>query len=239
MVAITEQQVRQAEAKAEQAEQERVQAARRLESNPYSDLAAAEHSDAARLAAQLGQNVRELREAYAKQVEQERARLSRPALEKAAAGEIKAAGVELAERERGVVEALEQAQEALSGLLAAGAAYNSAVESHAGVLAGAGLDVNGGESGGVRTILDRYLVQVRGRRYEQVNVGALGGWLLHRVVEARLSRGNEMVSLLQWVARVAEQDAPRVVAGVSAPERVVSPRRPRVVNAYQAAQASK
>ncbi|MGW4541605.1 hypothetical protein ACWEOP_27525 [Streptomyces chartreusis] len=239
MVTITEEQVRQAEEKAKAAEEERVQAARALELTPYSDLASAEHAEASRLAAQLGLNAREIRQAFEEQVAEEQRRASRPELEAAAKAQIEAAGVELAERERAVIEALAQVQAAVVGLLETGAEYNAAVQSHADVLAGAGLDTRGGESGGTRTILNRYVLKVRGRQYEEVNAAAMAGWVLYRVVEARLSRFDGMATLLQWVARAVEQDSPELVARVPAPRSAEPAKRRPVVNALQALRGSK
>ncbi|MDK1344175.1 hypothetical protein QNO09_12850 [Streptomyces sp. 378] len=239
MVKITEEQVRRAEVNAAEKEQVRDGAAAELAANPYSELCAQRLTQEARLAAQFRANATELRAAYVAQVEEEKRRKSRPELEKAAAGEIKAAGVELAERRRAVVEAVERAQEVLVGVLAAGVEYNAAVQSHADVLAAAGLDVRGGESGGVRTVLGRCVVKVQGREYDEVSPAGLGGWLVHRVVESRLGRFNDLVVLLQWVARAVEQDSPAVVAEVSAPGRVEQPRAPRALNAFQALLGSK
>ncbi|MER7574910.1 hypothetical protein [Streptomyces sp. NPDC126514] len=236
---ITEAQVARAEERAEVAEESRRVAASELQASPYSDVCAMKHSEASQEAAKQGANARELRAAYEKQLAEERVRLSRPVLEKAAAAEIDAAGVELAEREREVVEALERAQGSLAGLLVAGEAFNAAVRCHAEVLVGKGLDVRGGELGGVRTVLSRYVVKVHGRRYEQLDAGALGAWLVHRVVEARIGRFHHLVSLLQWVARAVGQDAAAVVARVPEPGRVAQPALPRVVNALQALRGSK
>ncbi|MEU5097600.1 hypothetical protein [Streptomyces sp. NPDC020996] len=230
MVKVSEEQVRQAEVRAAEAEESRVQAARKLELSPYSDVAALEHGEASRLAAQLAANARELRQAFEEQVAEERRRSSRPELEKAAAGEIEAAGVALAERERGIVEALERAQEALVGVLAAGEAYNAVVQAQADALAGVGLDVRGGESGGDRTSLNRFRVKVKGRMFEELDAAALGAWVLWRVVEARAGRFHPLASGLEWTARAAALEAP-VLSGVSAVEQS---RHPRLADAFQA-----
>ncbi|MFD5862615.1 hypothetical protein [Streptomyces chartreusis] len=236
---ITQEQVRQAEEKAKAAEESRVQAARALEASPYSDLAAAGHAEASQLAAQLGANAREVRQAFEEQVAQERCQVSRQELERAAAAEIDAADEEMVQRQSEVVEALERVQAAVAGLLEVGEAYNAAVRSHTDVLAGAGLDFRGGASGGTRTVLKRCLLQVRGRKYEEVNAAVLAGWAVHRVVVGRLSRFNDVATALQWVARSAETDAPAVVAGVPELGRVEQSRRSSVVDAARALLGSK
>ncbi|MFE6194131.1 hypothetical protein [Streptomyces sp. NPDC057838] len=220
---ITEQQVEQAEQRAATAEGERDVAARRLELSPYSDLAAAEHTEALRTAAQLRANAREVRAAFERQVEEERRRASRPVLERAAAAAVKAAGAEMAERETALVEAVERAQSALVGLALAGGAYSAAVESHAEVLAAAGLDTHG-EVGGERTLLGEHRLVVGGVMFEGVDAGHLAAWVLRRVVDARLPH-HVLVNGLMGVAATVEQRVPRVVGAVSRPEQVKVPRQ--------------
>ncbi|MFC8408545.1 hypothetical protein ACFUG9_34020 [Streptomyces griseoincarnatus] len=235
MVKVTEEQVQQAEARAEAAEKQQQVAASELEASPYSEMAAMKHSEASREAAQLRASAREMRAAFKVQVEEELRRASRPELERAAAAEIKAAGVELGEREGAVVEALGRAQEALVGVMVAADAYNAAVQAHADVLAAAGLDVRGGESGGARSVLNSCRVKVRGREYTELPPSGLTGWLVHRVVEARRSRFDDVVVLLQWAARAAEHEASAVVGKVPAPEQAVKSRVPLLSEALRAA----
>lgn len=233
---ITEQQVEQAEQRAVEQEGLRDAAAEALGANPYSDMAALKHTEESRLAAQLRANARELRAAYTEQVEEERRRASRPALEKAAAAEIAAAGAEMAEREAVLVEALEGAQEALVHLVAATAAWNAAVEAHTDVLGGAGLDIRGGDAGGERTALGQARLKLGGRVFEPVNEGAVTAWVARRVVESRVSDRHHLLGALHGAALAVEQKAPAVVAEVSAPERV---RRPKAYGLADALRGSK
>lgn len=216
-VQITEEQVRDAEGRAVQAEQERDQAARRLELSPYSDVAALEHTEAARTAVQLRANARELRAAFEKQVEEERRRVPRPELEKGAAAEIRAASREMDGLEKALVEAAVQAQAALVALLDAGAAFNAALAGHVQVLAGVGLDFGGGESGGERSILGADRLKVKGREFHSFDVGSVGAWVLRRAAEARLSSYNHLVPELEWLWRGVEMAHPEFKGKVSAP----------------------
>ncbi|WP_157846960.1 hypothetical protein [Streptomyces achromogenes] len=214
-VQISEEQVRQAEARAVQAEEVRDQAARRLDVNPYSDVAAMEHSEAARTAAQLRANAREVRQAYERQVEEERRRRSRPELEKAAAAEIRAAGREMEGLEKGLVGAVAQAEAALVALLDAGVTYNAGVVRHAQALAGAGLDRRGGESGGEETSLGEYLLRVKGREFRRMDPGSVAGWLLRRVAEERLGQFHHLVGALFPAHMTAEDQAEWLVEKAS------------------------
>lgn len=231
-VQYTEEQVRQAEARADQAEDVRGQAARRLELNPYSDVSAMEHSDAARTAAQLRANAREIRAAYEKQVEEERRRVSRPVLEKAAAAEIREAGREMDGLQQAFVEAVAAAQAALVSLVEAGAAYNAGLARHVQVMAGAGLDFKGGESGGTRSPLREDRLKVKGREFHQVDPGLVAAWVLRRVVAARLSAYHHVAGDLQWLWRSAECAYPVLVEGVPAPVARVFPASPRLADAF-------
>ncbi|MEU7048069.1 hypothetical protein [Streptomyces eurythermus] len=204
-VQITEEQVQQAETRAVAAEEERDQAARRLELNPYSDVAAMEHSEAARSAAQLRANAREVRAAYERQVEEERRRVSRPVLEKAAVGEIRAADREIEGLEKGLLGAVAQAEAALVVLLDAGVTYNAGVVRHAQALAAAGLDRRGGESGGEETSLGEHLLKVKGREFRRVDPGSVAGWVLRRVAEERLGQFHYLVGAL-FSAHVTAED---------------------------------
>ncbi|MGC9536522.1 hypothetical protein [Streptomyces sp. UG1] len=225
MVTITEQQVRQAEVNAVEQERVRDEAARALEANPYSEVAAATHTEESRLAAQLRANARELRAAFEEQVVEERRRASRPELERAAEADIRVAAAAMEEQQRVLVEAVAGAQEALVAVLEAGRTYSALVEGHAKVLEAAGLDVRGGESGGDCSTLNRYRVKVRGRVFEQVDPGALAAWVLHRMVAARLGQSHFVVAALEWVSRSAEQDAAGVLAGVPEPKRAAPSKR--------------
>lgn len=204
-VQITEEQVRQAEVRAEEAERERAVAARKLEASPYSDVAAMEHSEAARTAAQLRANAREIRAAYELQLEEERRRVSRPELEKAAAAEIRAAGREMEGLEKGLIGAVAQAEAALVALLDASVTYNAGVVRHTQALAGAGLDRRGGESGGEETSLGEYLLRVKGREFRRMDPGSVAGWLLRRVAEGRLGQFHYLVGAL-FPAHVTAED---------------------------------
>ncbi|MFI0139630.1 hypothetical protein [Streptomyces luteogriseus] len=236
---IIEQQVEQAEQRA--AEQERAKAAAEeaLGANPYSDLAAAKLTEESRLAAQLRANAREMRAAFERQAEEEKRRASRPELEKAAADEIAAARSEMAERHQGLVKALAGAQEALVGLVAAAGAWNVAVGSHADVLAAAGLDVRGGETGAERTALGEARLKVDGQLFEPVNEGAVTAWVARRVVESRVSDRHHLLGALNGAAISVEQNVPTVVGRVPAPERVARPRRYGLADAFRQLSGSK
>ncbi|MEU0588266.1 hypothetical protein [Streptomyces sp. NPDC006132] len=236
---ITEQQIEAAEQRAQTAEAERDAAARELELSPYSDLVAGRHTEAARTAAQLRANARELRAAYTAQLDEERRRASRPELERAAAAEIAAARAEVSKLHEGFVEALAGAQEALVGLVAAAGAYNAAVGSHADVLAAAGLDVRGGETGAERTALGEARLKVDGQLFEPVNEGAVTAWVARRVVESRVSDRHHLLGALNGASIAVEQGAPTVVKAVPAPDRVERPRRYGLADAYRAVRGSR
>lgn len=226
-VQITEEQVQQAEARAETAEEARVQAARKLEASPYSDVAAMEHSEAARTAAQQRANAREIRQAYEVQVEEERRRASRPELEKAAAAEICAAGREMEGRQKALVEAAVAAQAALAVLADAGVTYNEALAGHVQVLAEAGLDFGGGESGGERSSLGTDRLKVKGREFHPLEPGSVAALVLKRALQARLSPQHGLGLSLQWVVMGLERDQPELVNAVPLPLAKQFPEPPR------------
>ncbi|MFF7754368.1 hypothetical protein ACFZCP_35215 [Streptomyces sp. NPDC007971] len=227
-VQITEVQVRQAEARAERAEEARAVAARKLEASPYSDVAAMEHADAARTAAQERANAREIRQAYERQLEEERRRASRPALEKAAAAEIRQAGRDMDGRRKALVDAAVAAQAALVVLVDAGVTYNEALAGHVQVLAGAGLDFRDGESGGERSTLNIDRLKVHGREFHPVDPGSVGAWVLRRVAEARLSSYHHLVPGLEWLWRGVEMTQPGLKGEVAVPPVKVFPEPPRL-----------
>ncbi|MFE1882665.1 hypothetical protein [Streptomyces diastatochromogenes] len=227
-VQITEEQVRDAETRAEAAEEARVVAARKLEASPYSDVAAMEHAEAARAAAQQRANAREIRQAYQVQLEEERRRASRPALEKAAAVEIRQAGQDMDGRRKALAEAAAAAQAALVALADAGVAYNEGLAGHVQVLAGAGLDFGGGESGGERSVINVDRLKVKGQEYHPVDPGAVAVWVLRRVVEARLSSYHPMVATLEWTWRDVNARQPALVQKVPAPPAKAFPEPPRL-----------
>ncbi|MEU2584511.1 hypothetical protein ABZ612_16445 [Streptomyces avermitilis] len=212
MVRITEEQVLQAEQRARGAEEERGAAVKELEANPYSDLASMKHSDAARLAAQLGQNARELRQAYAVQLEEERRRADRPALEKAAVAEIRAAGTDMAARWKAMVAAVEAAQAGLVALLDAGVAYNEAVEGHTDALGAAGLDFSGGTSGGDRSVVGTARLKVKGQEFTPISLVETLNWVQHRVAVARLSDEHPLAASLSWQAGCFEREHSELAA---------------------------
>lgn len=230
---ISEQQVEAAESRAAEQEGLRDAAAEELGANPYSDMAALRLTETSQLAAQLRANAREMRGAFERQVEEERRRASRPALEKAAGPAIRAAGAEVVEREAGLVQAVERAQSALVDLLLAGGAYNAAVGSHAEALAAAGLDTRG-EVGGERTLLGEHRLVVGGEVFEGVDAGHLAAWVLRRVVDARMPH-HFLVNGLMGVAVGAEQRVPRVVGAVSRPGQVPAPRQRLLADALRGA----
>ncbi|MEU0433720.1 hypothetical protein ABZ153_19170 [Streptomyces sp. NPDC006290] len=231
---ISEEQVQQAEAKAAAAEGERDATARGLESSPYSDVASMKHSEASRLAAQLRANARELRLAWERQVEEEKRRASRPELEKAATAEIRAAGRDMDVRWKALVAAVSAAQGALVALADAGVAYEETLAGHVDALAAAGLDFNGGDSGGERSVLGTDRLKVKGREFHPVDVGGVAMWALRRVVEARLSPYHPLAVGLEWQCLAVDQSHPELSKQVKAPTAKAFPEPPRLVNAYQA-----
>ncbi|MGW0494999.1 hypothetical protein ACWD0Z_06045 [Streptomyces sp. NPDC003007] len=236
---ISEEQVEAAESRAGTAEAERDAVARELELSPYSDLVAGRHTEASRTAAQLRANARELRAAFVAQVAEEKRRASRPELEKAAAVEIAAARAEVSELHEGFVEALAEAQAALVGLVAAAGAWNAAVGSHTDVLAAAGLDLRGGETGAERTALGEARLKVDGRMFEPVNEGAVAAWVVRRVVESRVSDRHHLLGALNGAAITVEQNVPTVVDRVPAPGRVERSRRYGLADAYRKVRGGK
>ncbi|MFI0964647.1 hypothetical protein ACH4S8_25105 [Streptomyces sp. NPDC021080] len=236
---ISKEQVEQAEAKASAAEDERDVATRELESSPYSELASMKHTEAARLAAQLRANARELRLAWERQVEEEKRRASRPELEKAAAAEIREAGRDMDARWKVLVEAVSAAQAALVALADVGVAYDEALAGHVEVLAGVGLDFNGGGSGGERSMLGADRLKVKGREFHPVEPGLLAAWALRRAAEARLSPNHHLVHGLEWQCRGVDLTHPELAQQVKAPAAKVFPAPIRVVNAFQAELAAR
>ncbi|MFJ3024084.1 hypothetical protein ACIPH4_24530 [Streptomyces tendae] len=226
MVEISELQVRQAEAAAVEQERVRAEASAVLEAHPYSEMAALKLTEESRLAAQLRANAREMREAWEAQLTEEKRRASRPELEKAAAAEMRAARTEMSGLEKGLVEALKVAQEALVGVVSAGEAYTEAVGRHADVLAAAGLDYREGETGGERDVLGGARLKADGREYVPVASGSLMAWLVLRVIEARVSQYHHLNGVLSGTARAAGQQAPRAVDAVPAPRRMKRPEAP-------------
>lgn len=227
-VQITEEQVKQAEVRADEAEEARLVAARKLEASPYSDVAAMEHSEAARTAAQQRANAREIRQAYEQQLEEERRRASRPQLEKAAADEIRAAGRDMDGLQKALAEAAAAAQAALVALADAGVAYNTALAGHVQVLAAAGLDFGGGESGGEQSSLGVDRLKVKEREFHPLDPGSVAVWVLRRVVEARLSPYHAMVSTLEWTWKGVNTSQPVLVQKVPAPPAKSFPEPPRL-----------
>ncbi|MFF9153835.1 hypothetical protein ACF1AB_16580 [Streptomyces sp. NPDC014846] len=216
-VQITEEQVQQAEARAEQAEAVRAQAARKLEASPYSDVAALEHTEAARTAAQQRANAREIRAKREEQLEEERRRVSRPELEKSAAAEIRAAGRQMDQLHKAFVEAVAQTQAAVVQMIDAGVAYNEGLAGHVQVLVEAGLDFRGGESGAEVSLLGSDRLKVKGREFCPYDPGSVAGWVLRRAAEARLSEFNGLVGLLMWLWQAVESEHPELVQQVGAP----------------------
>lgn len=232
-VQITEQQVEQAEARARSAEEERDAAARNLEASPYSDVAAMEHAEAARTAAQQRANAREIRQAYEAQLEEERRRASRPELEKAAVAAIRAAGQDMDGRRKALAEAASAAQAALAVLADAGVSYNEALAGHVQVLAEAGLDFGGGESGGERSSLGTDRLKVKGREFYPLEPGSVAALVLKRALQARLSPQHALGLSLQWVVMGLEREQPELVKAVPLPpaKQFPEPLRWRMPNA--------
>ncbi|MFJ3229772.1 hypothetical protein [Streptomyces sp. NPDC086787] len=227
-VQITVEQVERAEARAGEAEEARSVAARRLEASPYSDVAALEHSEAARVAAQQRANAREVRQAYEQQREEERRWASRPQLEQAAAAEIRAAGRDLESATKALMEAATRAQGALVALADAGVSYNEALAGHVQTLAAAGLDFGGGASGGDRNVLGVDRLKVKGREYLPVDPGAVAAWVLRRAAEARLSPYHHLVPRLEWLGKSVEADQPELARSVPEPPAKSFPEPPRL-----------
>ncbi|SMF64575.1 hypothetical protein [Streptomyces sp. Amel2xC10] len=234
MIIISDEQVAQAEALAAQQEQVRDDAGRALEADPHSELKALKHTEETRRAAQLRASARELRLAWERQVEEERRRASRPELEKGAAGQIREAGRDMDARWKAVVEAVTAVQAALVVLADAGVAYEEALAGHVDVLAAAGLDFNGGDSGGERSVLGTDRLKVKGREFCPVDVGGVAMWVLRRVVEARLSPYHPLVRGLEWQCRGVEQAHPELAGQVKAPAAKVFPEPLRLADVLQA-----
>ncbi|USQ86977.1 hypothetical protein NFX46_26640 [Streptomyces phaeoluteigriseus] len=228
MIRISDEQVAQAEARAAQQEQVRDDAARALEGNPLSELKALKHTEETRRAAQLRASARELRAAYDRQVEEEMRRVSRPELEKAAASEIRLAEQEMGARRKALTEAAVAAQAALVALVDAGVSYNEGLTAHVRVLAKAGLDFGGGDSGGTRSILNVDRLKVKGQEYHPLDPGSAAVWVLRRVVEARLSRHHPMVPGLEWTWRSVNASHPEFEQRVPSPPVKSFPEPPRM-----------
>jgi len=234
---ITAEMVAEAEAEVTEAEQVRGVAEEALMEAPNSTLKAQELAVALKRVAQCRANARELREEQDRQVTAEQAAATREQLEKAAAGEIRAAGRELKGGQQALAEAAERAQAALVEMLAAGGSYNALVARHAAVLGGAGLGLDG-ETGGGQSMAGGPRVRVKGAAYEVVDPGKAVAWLVHRLAVARLPQGHCLLSL-QWVSREVERGSAGLLDGVSEPERVVRAEPLRAVNAYQAQLAAR
>ncbi|MEU0428516.1 hypothetical protein ABZ235_33930 [Streptomyces canus] len=219
VVLITDEQVQKAEQMAAQQEEVRDQAAKALEREPLSELKAMKHTEETRRAAQLRASARELRQAYEKQVEEERRRADRPVLEKAAAGEIRAAGADIAARWKAVVAAVEAAQAGLVALLDAGVAYNDAIEGHAETLAAAGLDFGGGASGGERSVIGTARLKVKGQEFTPLSLVETLSWVQHRVALARLSGEHPLALSRSWQADCFEREHSELAAVPSPPAK--------------------
>lgn len=227
MIRISDEQVAQAEARAAQQEQVRDDAARALEGDPLSELKALKHTEETRRTAQLRASARELREAYGRQVEEEKRRASRPELEKAAAGVIRLAEEEMGARWKALTEAAVAAQAALVGLVDAGVSYGEGLAAHVQVLAGAGLDFRGGEAGGEQSVLGEDRLRLRGREFYPLDPAVVAAWLLRRAVEARQSPQHPLSLALQWSAMGLETAQPELVKAVPLPRAKKFPEPPR------------
>lgn len=219
---ITIEQVTAEEDRAEAAGRERTEAERKLSESPYSELAALTLTEKSKSAAQLAASARELRQAYTQQMDAERAAADRGALEKDAAKQIGQAGKELDAAKGKVAAAAESAQAALVGLLDATAAYNAVVATHAAGLAAAGLDLEGGQTGGGKRTYGP-AVRVRGMWSMTADPDGVAAWVLHRVARARLPRINRLTGLLDF-SRLAMDGRPDgLCSGVSAPAKLAHP----------------
>ncbi|GHF57742.1 hypothetical protein [Streptomyces griseosporeus] len=236
---ITAEMVAQAEAEVAEAERVRAAAEEALMESPNSTVKSTELAAALKRVAQCRVNARELREAYDAQVEAERSAATREELEKAAAKEIAAAGKELKAARGRLEDAAEAAQKALVDLMKQAEGYDAAVERHAGVLAGAGLGLDG-ESGGAARFFD-CVVKARGAVYESAGSQAVLMHVVHRVAAARLPHPCPAVGLLEYNTGrlVPENREDGLLSGLPAPERLDFPELPRAVNALQAQRAAK
>lgn len=222
---ITEEQVATAENEAAEAARARVQAQDALTAAPHSTLTAGRFAQALQLDAQKAASATELREAYKVQKAEQQAAMDRGTLEKAAAGQIEAAGEDLDAARKAVVARAEAAQAALAALMAAVGDFNSVIETHATALFAAGLGRSGGV-GAERPSGDHQLtgpvVWVKGREYEQVDEGAVAVWVTRRVGEARLPQLHPAGNALQFFTGVpaVEQRANVLFAGLSKPKKV-------------------
>ncbi|MFE2530420.1 hypothetical protein [Streptomyces sp. NPDC059371] len=239
MVKITARQVEKAEERAAEQEQAREAAAARLESAPYSEVAALELTEASQSAARLRASARELREKFDEQVAAEQAAATREEREKAAAKEITAAGKEMAAARKELEQSAEVAQQALVALMMATEAYDGLVVRHADALAAAGLGLDG-ETGGGRGLFTT-TVRVRGTSYEGLAPAGALLWVADRVAEARLPHMSPVRASLAGLLgyRAWEQRGDDLMSGVPAVPVVKHPEPPRLVNAFQALQASK
>lgn len=239
MVKITARQVEKAEAQAAEQEQVREAAATRLDGLPYSEVAAQELTEASQLAARLRANARELRAKFEEQVAAEQAAATREERERAAGVQIAAAGKELKAARGKLEDAAEVAQRALVALMVAAEAYDGQVVRHAGVLEAAGLGLDGATGGG--SGLFTTTVRVRGAAYESLAPSGALLWVADRVAQARLDSMHPVRASLAGLLgyRVWEQRGDDLMSGVSELAVVQHPQAPRLVNAFQAMQASK
>ncbi|MFF3660048.1 hypothetical protein [Streptomyces olivochromogenes] len=219
---ITKEQLEQAEAKASTAEQVRTEAQKTLGREPHSRRAAQAAVDATQAAAAAARDLRRLREDFE---EQEAARREdRAAAERAAAKEVRAAGKDLPAARQKVTAAAARAQEALAALVVEAGAYNALTERHAGVLASAGLDLEGGQNGGGRE-LSGPVVMVEGLAYAPADPGAVVGALVTRLA-ASLPRSHRLAMATRNLpggdrAAALLADVPAVTVEWAAPVRAM------------------
>jgi colicin import membrane protein len=236
---ITAEMVTEAETEVAEAEQARTTAEEALMESPNSSVKAAELTAALKRVAQCRANARELREVFDARVAAEQAAGTREKREQAAGVQIAAAGKEMKAARSKLEDAAEVAQRALVALMVAAEAYDGQVVRHAGALEAAGLGLDGATGGA--SGLFATTVRVRGVAYESLAPAGALLWVADRVAQARLAPMSSVRASLAGLLgyRVWEQRGDDLMSGVSELAVVKHPQPPRVVNSFQAMQASK
>ncbi|WP_217553082.1 hypothetical protein [Streptomyces sp. GbtcB6] len=213
VILVSEEQVREAEAQAQRAEQVRAQADAELTHAPHSRRAAEAAVDATQKAAAATRRLERLREEFE---ESEAARAAdRAEAEKAATKEVRAAAKDLTGARQSLTAAAAAAQDALATLVQATAVYNALAAHHADALAAVGLDLAGGRNGGGRG-LSGPMVVVDGEGHAPAEPGAVVGAVVARLA-ASLPRSHRLAVAARYLP--GGDRAVALLAGV--PEPVV------------------